>query len=70
MLFKEVLGQEKLKELLMHSVREDRIPHAQLFLGPKGSANLALALAFAQYVACKTNNKMILAEPAHHVQST
>lgn len=55
MLFKEVLGQEKLKELLMHSVREGRVPHAQLFLGPKGSANLALALAFAQYVAC--NNK-------------
>jgi DNA polymerase-3 subunit delta' len=45
----------KLKELLMHSVREGRVPHAQLFLGPKGSANLALALAFAQYVAC--NNK-------------
>ena len=28
------------------------MPHAQLFLGPKGSANLALALAFAQYVGC------------------
>ncbi|GIR13036.1 MAG: DNA polymerase III subunit delta' [Cryomorphaceae bacterium] len=28
------------------------IPHAQLFFGPKGSAKLALALAFAQYVAC------------------
>ena len=55
MLFKEVLGQEKLKELLMHSVREGRVPHAQLFLGSKGSANLALALALAQYVAC--NNK-------------
>ena len=55
MLFKEVLGQEKLKELLMHSVQEGRVPHAQLFLGSKGSANLALALALAQYVAC--NNK-------------
>ena len=53
MLFKEVLGQKKLKELLIHSVQEGRIPHAQLFLGSKGSANLALALAFAQYVACK-----------------
>ena len=52
MLFKEVLGQEKLKELLLHSVREGRMHHAQLFLGPKGSANLALALAFAQYVGC------------------
>ena len=52
MYFKDVLGQEKLKMLLMHSVREGTVPHAQLFFGPRGSANLALALAFAQYVAC------------------
>ena len=52
MYFKDVLGQEKLKKLLMQSVREGAIPHAQLFFGPKGSAKLALALAFAQYVAC------------------
>ena len=52
MLFKELLGQNKLKELLMQLVREERVPHAQLFLGSKGSANLGLALAFAQYVAC------------------
>ena len=57
MLFKEVLGQKKLKELLMHCVLEDRVPHAQLFLGPKGSANLALALAFAQYVTCKNKQQ-------------
>ena len=52
MYFKDVLGQEKLKMLLMQSVREGTVPHAQLFFGPRGSANLALALAFAQYVAC------------------
>jgi DNA polymerase-3 subunit delta' len=50
--FKELLGQEKVKELLLQSVREERVPHAQLFLGSKGSSNLALALAFAQYVGC------------------
>jgi len=52
MLIKEVLGQEKTKKELLHSVREGRIPHAQLFLGSRGSGNLALALAFAQYVSC------------------
>ena len=52
MLFKELLGQDKLKELLTLSVREERVPHAQLFLGSKGSANLGLALGFAQYVGC------------------
>ena len=57
MYFKEVLGQEKLKKLLMQSICEDAVPHAQLFLGPKGSANLALALAFAQYVSCKNKQQ-------------
>ena len=52
MYFKDVLGHEKLKMLLIQSVREGTVPHAQLFFGPRGSANLALALAFAQYVAC------------------
>ena len=57
MYFKEVLGQEKLKKLLMQSIREGTVPHAQLFLGPKGSANLTLALAFAQYVTCKNKQQ-------------
>jgi len=32
--------------------REGRVAHAQLFLGPEGSGNLAIALAFAQYLFC------------------
>lgn len=57
MYFKEVLGQEKFKKFLIQSVREGTVPHAQLFLGPKGSAKLSLALAFAQYVACKNKQQ-------------
>ena len=52
MLFNDVIGQQKTKEILLRSVREGRVPHAQLFLGSDGSAKLALALAFAQYVCC------------------
>lgn len=36
----------------MSSVRQGRIPHAQLFLSKEGNGGLALALAFAQFVAC------------------
>ena len=57
MYFKDVLGQEKLKMLLMQSVLKGTVPHAQLFFGPRGSANLALALAFAQDVACANKQK-------------
>jgi DNA polymerase III subunit delta' len=52
MLFKEIIGQQAIKERLVRSVKEGRISHAQLFLGPQGSGNLALALAYAQYISC------------------
>lgn len=53
MKFAEVIGQDKIKEQLIRSVIEDRISHAQLFLGFEGSGNLALALAYAQYISCE-----------------
>ena len=52
MQFKDVIGQQTVKEHLCHSVRSGRIPHAQLFHGPRGSGTLPMALAYAQYVAC------------------
>ena len=50
--FKDVIGHQALKHRLIKTVRENRIPHAQLFWGPEGGGNLALALAFAQYANC------------------
>lgn len=52
MQFKEVIGQQATKKRLIQSVKEDRIPHAQLLAGPSGNGKLALALAFAQYINC------------------
>ena len=53
MLFKDVIGHNDLKSRLLLSVKEGRIPHAQLFFGPEGSGNLPLAFAYAQYLNCK-----------------
>jgi DNA polymerase III subunit delta' len=53
MLFRDVIGQAALKEKLIGNIREQRIAHAQLFLGPRGSGNLPLALAYAQYLLCE-----------------
>ena len=50
--FRQIVGQEKTKQLLLGMGRSDRMPHAQIFLGPTGCGKLALALAFAQYVLC------------------
>ena len=52
MQFKDVIGQEAVKKKLILSVKENRVPHAQLFLGPAGNGKMALALAYAQYILC------------------
>src|SRR5665647_1660022 len=52
MQFKDVIGQDSIKQRLIQAVAEDRIPHAQLLVGPPGNGKLALALAFAQYINC------------------
>lgn len=41
------------KRELCRSVQEGKIPHALLLSGPSGVGKLPLALAFAQYIACK-----------------
>lgn len=52
MQFKEVVGHSELKKKLIQTVRENRISHAQLFLGAEGTGNLALAIAYGQYISC------------------
>ena len=52
MQFKNIIGHESVKLRLITSVKEGRISHAQLFLGPEGCGNLPLAIAYAQYVSC------------------
>lgn len=53
MQFKDIPGKQEIKDLLLKSLRENRVSHAQLFLGPEGSGSLALAIAYAQYISCE-----------------
>ena len=53
MKFSDIVGQEPLKQRLKRTVTDNRVSHAQLFLGPEGSGKLALALAYAQYINCR-----------------
>lgn len=52
MRFCEIVGQEEVKKRLCQSVQEGRIAHAQLFSGISGVGKLAMAIAYAQYLAC------------------
>lgn len=52
MLFSKVIGHATLKAKLIGNIREGRVAHAQLFMGPRGAGNLPMALAYAQYLLC------------------
>ena len=52
MQFKDVIGQQQVKEQLAQLVQQNRLSHALLFLGKEGSGALSLAIAFAQYIVC------------------
>lgn len=57
MLFKDIVGQEKVKQRLITATQESRIPHAQLFIGPTGTGKLALVIAYAQYIMCENRGE-------------
>ncbi len=57
MLFKDVIGQQNVKDRLVEMVQHNRVSHALLFLGREGGGGLPLALAFAQYLVCEKANK-------------
>lgn len=52
MFFKDVMVDAQLKQQLVALADENRISHAQLFLGKAGTHSFALAVAFAQYISC------------------
>ena len=53
MLMRDIIGQDAIKREMCRSVQQGRIPHAVLLSGVAGIGKLPLALAFAQYIACK-----------------
>jgi len=57
MQFQDIQGNDGVKRFLIHSVKENRISHGQLFLGPPGCGKLSSAIAYAQYISCKNRTE-------------
>lgn len=57
MLFSEIVGHDDLKKRLIQSVNENRVAHAQLFVGTEGNGKMALAIAYAQYINCQNRTE-------------
>lgn len=53
MMFKDVIGHQRIIQQLISNAGNHRVSHAQLFLGSEGSGTLALALSFARYLQCR-----------------
>lgn len=52
MKFSDIPGLVSVKEKLWRSIESGKIAHAQMFAGSEGSANLAMALAYAALLNC------------------
>lgn len=52
MYFKDIIGQEDVKQRLIQEVAEGRVAHARLLCGPEGCGKLPLAVAYARYLCC------------------
>ena len=52
MRFQAIIGQQEIKNRLIRTVKNNRVSHAQMFLGPEGSGKLSLAIAYAQFINC------------------
>lgn len=53
--WENIAGQKKLKKQLIDSISENRVGHAQLFLGKEGYGVLPMALAFAEEILKQEN---------------
>lgn len=51
--FTDVVGQEQVTAPLMRAVREDKVAHAYLFSGPRGTGKTSMAKIFARAVNCE-----------------
>lgn len=57
MRFQDIPGLESTKSQLAKAVQNQHIAHAQLFHGPSGGAQLAMALAFTTYLFCPNKSE-------------
>tara|TARA_R110002049_G_scaffold24633_2_gene87395 strand:- start:145312 stop:146469 length:1158 start_codon:yes stop_codon:yes gene_type:complete len=55
--FNEIIGQKHIKSHLTTTVKNGRIPHAQLFVGASGSGLLPIAIAYASLILCQSHEE-------------
>jgi DNA polymerase-3 subunit delta' len=57
MQFKDIIGQQAIKQKMISMASTGRVPHAMMLLGPEGNGGLPLALALTQFIQCENKQE-------------
>lgn len=56
-MFEQVIGNDKIKEILHHSIQNHKVSHSYLFIGTDGIGKRKLAVQFAKMILCMEEEK-------------
>lgn len=55
--FNDIVGQDIIVQVLKNSIKNNKISHAYMFIGPRGTGKTSTAKIFAKAVNCENNNQ-------------
>ena len=54
--FSDVIGQDVIVKILQNAIKSNKISHAYLFSGPRGTGKTSIAKIFSKAINCLNNN--------------
>ena len=55
-MFEKIIAQDKAKKILSEQIKNNKIPHAYIFMGEEGTGKMLTAIEFAKILNCTIND--------------
>lgn len=55
-MFEKIIAQDKAKKILSEQIKNNKIPHAYIFMGEEGTGKMMTAIEFAKILNCQIND--------------